>query len=382
LHAQGAGAPIRIGILEDMSGVFSDLGGPSTLVAGKMAVEDFGGSVLGRPIELVGGDHQNKPDLGVSIARKWYDTEQVEMITGLTNSAIALGVQALTADKGKISIVQNAATDLLIESSCSRNGIVWNWTARPIVKSTVEQAIRTGGKSWYFIVSDYAGGKVMEEEATPIIKAAGGTVLGVTRPPLGTADFASYLLTAQASRAQILGVVTFGQDFVNLLKQAVEFGITPGMQPVAPFVFHSDLSAVGQRAVQGMTVAAPFYWDLNPQTRAFSERFRKLTGRPPDVGHAGTYNAILHYLNGVKAANGTDAEPVLAAMRAAPVNDMSTKNGTIRRDGMVERQIYLFEGKKVGETKEPWDLLRQTGELAKEVAFPPVTDPKCSLLKG
>ena len=381
-RAQTGEKPVRIGILEDMSGVFADLGGPSTVAAAKMAVEDFGGKVLGRPIEILSGDHQNKPDLGLNIARRWYDVENVDLITGLTNSAVALAVQKLTADKGKMSIVQNAATDALIEANCSPNGIVWNWTARPIVKSTVGQAIRTGRKTWYFIVSDYAGGKIMEDEASEIIKGAGGSVLGVTRPPVGTSDFASYLVSAQGSRAETLGVMTFGQDFVTLLKQALEFGITPGMQPVAPFVFQSDLNAAGPAAVQGMTVAAPFYWDLNPQTRAFSARFQKATGRQPDVGHAGAYNAITHYLNGIKAANATDANAVLQVMRATPVNDMSTKDGKIRQDGAVVRQIYLFEGKKPSESKDSWDLLRQTGEISKEEAFPFPSPPKCALLKS
>jgi len=374
--------PIKIGILEDMSGVFSDLGGKSTVVAANMAVQDFGGTVLGRPIEIVSGDHQNKSDLGFSLARQWYDVEGVGLITGLTNSAVALGVQKLALDRGKINIVQNAATDALIEQDCSPNGIVWNWIARSIVRLTVEMALKTSGRTWYWIVSDYAGGRIMEEAATPIIEGAGGKVLGTTRPPLGQVDFASYLLTAQASKAQVLGVVTFGQDFANLMKQTVEFGITPGMQPVAPFVFHSDLKMVGPAAIQGMPVAAPFYWDLNPETRAFSERFRKLTGRPPDVGHAGTYNALMHYFKSLKAANTDDTAQVLAAMRKLPINDMSTTDGTIRKDGMVVRPIYRFVGKTPAESKEPWDLLKLVDTVPKDEAFPEPKEPKCSLLKS
>jgi branched-chain amino acid transport system substrate-binding protein len=304
------------------------------------------------------------------------------MITGLTNSAVALAVQNLTADKRKISIVQNAAADALVEANCSANGIVWNWTARPIVKSTVSRAIREGRKSWYFIVSDYAGGKAMEDQAADVIRAAGGSILGSVHPAVGTSDFASYLISARASGAQTLGVMTFGQDFVNLLKQAVEFGVTPQMQPIAPFVFQSDLHAAGLTAIQGMTVAAPFYWNLNPQTRAFSARFRKATGREPDVGHAGTYNAIMHYLNAVKSAKQTESAAILSAMRATPVNDMSTKDGKIREDGTVERQLYLFEGKKPSDSHDSWDLLRQIGEVPKEEAFPLPTPPKCILMKS
>ena len=380
--ARAQGRPIKIGILEDMSGVFSDLGGPSTVVAARMAVKDFGGTLLGRPIEILSGDHQNKPDLGVLIARKWFDTEDVGLITGLTNSAVALGVQKLTADKNKINIVQNAATDLLIEQDCSPNAIIWNWTARAIVKLTVEQAMKTNGRKWYFIVSDYAGGKVMEEEAAPLIRAAGGTVLGTTRPPLGQADFASNLVTAQASGAEVLGVVTFGQDFMNLLKQASEFGINKAMQPVAPFVFHSDLRAVGPAAIQGMPVAAPFYWDLNPETRAWSGRFRAATGRAPDVGHAGTYNALLHYFRAVESAKTNETDAVLTAMRRMPIDDMSTKGGSIRADGLIERQMYLFVVKTPAESKEPWDLLRTVETVPKEVAFPAPREGRCPLLKS
>ncbi|MFG1257337.1 ABC transporter substrate-binding protein [Xanthobacter flavus] len=374
--------PIKIGVLEDMSGVFSDLGGNGTTIAARMAVEDFGGKVLGRPIEIVSGDHQNKPDLALSIARKWYDIEGVGLITGLTNSAVALGVQKLAADKNKINIVQNASTDVLIEQDCSPNAIIWNWTARTIVRLTVEMAMKTSGKTWYFIVSDYAGGRIMEDEATPLIKSAGGAVLGTSRPPVGEADFASHLLTAQASKAEVLGVVTFGQDFVNLLRQCVDFGIVRTMRPVAPFAFHSDLKAVGPQGIQGMPVAAPFYWDLNPETRAFSDRFRKLTGRPPDVGHAGTYNALIHYFKSLKAANTDQTADVLAAMRKMPINDMSTKDGFIRGDGMVVRQIYRFVGKTPAESKDPWDLLKFVDTVPKEAAFPEQKDPKCRLLKA
>ena len=253
------GQPVRVGILEDMSGVFADLGGPSSVVAAKMAAQDFGGSVLGRPIEIMSGDHQNKADVGLSIARQWYDVDGVGLVTGLTNSAVALSVQKLAADKGKISVVQNAATDALIEKECSPNGIVWNWIAGTIVRLTVEEALKTSGKTWYMITSDYAGGHVMEDQAEPLVRAAGGVVRGSTHPPLGQSDFSSYLLTAQASGAQVLGVMTFGQDFINLLKQAVDFGLSRTMQPVAPLVFHSGLAAGAAHSVLRRVPGAAFH---------------------------------------------------------------------------------------------------------------------------
>lgn len=378
--AQGQPLPIRIGVLEDMSGVFSDLGGPSTVVAAKMAVQDFGGSVLSRPIEVLAGDHQNKPDVGLAIGRRWYDVEKVSLIVGLTNSAVALGVHKLAADKDKIDIVVNAASDFLIEDNCSPNGILWNQSARSIVKSTVEQAGKSQGGSWYFITSDYAGGRIMETEARPIIQAMGDKFVGSVQPPLGAADFSSELLAAQSSGAKILGVVTFGQDFVNIMKQVDEFGLKRSMRIVAPFTYLSDLHAVGTAVVQGTTVAAPFYWDLNPETRAWSERFRKATGRAPDMGHGGTYGAVTHYLKAVSKAGTDETAPVLQAMREMPVNDMYTKDAFIRKDGMVVRPIYLFEGKKPSESRDPWDLLRQVGTVDKEVAFALPPNEKCKLL--
>lgn len=382
-RAQGQALPVRIGVLEDMSGVFSDLGGPSTVAAAKLAVQDFGGSVLNRMVEVLAGDHQNKPDLGLTIGRRWYDVEKVSVIVGLTNSAVALAVHKLAADKDRIDIVVNAASDLLIEDNCSPNGILWNQSARAIVKSTVEQAGKSqagADNSWFFITSDYAGGRIMEDEARPMIQAMGGKFVGSMHPPVGQADFSSELLAAQSSGAKILGVLTFGQDFVNIMKQAEEFGIRSGMRLVAPFTYLSDLHAVGPAVVQGTTVAAPFYWDLNSETRAWSERFRKLTGRAPDMGHGGAYGAVTHYLKAVSKAGTDETGAVLKAMRALPINDMYTKDCTIRKDGAVVRPIYLFEGKKPAESREPWDLLRQVGVVDKEVAFALPADDKCNLL--
>jgi len=384
-RAQGQPLPVRIGVLEDMSGVFSDLGGASTVVAAKMAVQDFGGSVLNRPIEVLAGDHQNKPDIGLTIGRRWYDVEKVGLIVGLTNSAVALAVQKLAADKDRIDIVVNAASDLLIEDNCSPNGILWNQSARAIVKSTVEQAGKSQGDgsqgdSWFFITSDYAGGRIMEDEARPMIQAMDGRFVGSIHPPVGATDFSSELLAAQSSGAKILGVATFGQDFVNVMKQADEFGLKHTMRIVAPFTYLSDLHAIGPAVVQGTTVAAPFYWDLNPETRAWSERFRKVTGRAPDMGHGGTYGAVTHYLKAVSKAGTDETAPVLQAVREMPVSDMYTKDCFIRKDGMVVRPIYLFEGKTPSESRDPWDLLRQVGVVDKEVAFALPPDDKCKLL--
>ena len=379
-RAGAPGNPVRIGILEDMSGVFSDLGGPGTLVAARMAAEDFGGTVLGRPIEVLGGDHQNKPDVGAAIGRKWFDVDGVGLITGLTNSAVALAIHRLAAEKGRIDIVVNAATDALVEEDCTPNGIMWNYTARAVVSATVRQVLETKGNSWFFVTSNYAGGTVMEDEGSPLIRAAGGKVVGSVRPPLGTTDFSSELLTAQASGAEVLGIVTFGHDFLNFMKQMAEFGVNRTMRPIVPFVYHSDLRAVGPAVVQGMTVAAPFYWDLNPATRAWSDRFRALTGRSPDVGHGGTYGAVTHYLKAMRIANTSEAAPVLAAMRDLPVQDMYTEGARIRADGMVVRPIFLFEGKTPAQSRDPWDLLRYTGVVNKEAAFPIVSPAKCVLL--
>ena len=379
--AQSKSKPVRIGILEDMSGPFADLGGPGSFVAARMAIDDFGGNVIGRPIEVLSGDHQNKPDIGGQIARSWYDLNDVRMITGLTNSAVALGIQKLTAEKNRINIVVTAALDRLIEEDCSPNGILWNYTGRAIVKSTIEQAIKTTENIWFFITSNYAGGRTMEEQATPLIQAAGGKILGTVHPPVGSSDFSSYLLQAQASGAKNLGVMTFGQDFITLMKQAAEFNIMKDMRPIAPFVFHSDLHSIGIAASQGMIVAAPFYWDLNEATRAFSIRFTKETGRPPDMAHGGVYTAITHYLKSIQAAGTDESAVVLMSMRKMPVNDMYTEGASIRADGMVVRPIYLFVVKSPSESTSDWDMLRQTGVVDKDLAFSLPADQKCPLLK-
>ena len=379
--AQPRGDAVKIGVLDDMSGVFADLAGPGSMTGAHMAAEDFGGTVLGRPVQIVAGDHQNKPDIAVSIARQWYDVDNIGMITGLTNSGVALAVHKLAAQKRRIDIVVTAATDQLIEEDCSPNGILWNYSARAIVSSTITQAARSAGDTWFFVTSDYAGGHVMEDQAAPLIRAAGGKVLGAVHPPVGTSDYSSFLLQAQASGAKILGVVTYGSDFANLLKQAAEFGITKTMRPVAPFVFHSDLHAVGVAAAQGMIVAAPFYWNLNPATAAWSRRFNAITGREPDMAHAGTYTAVTHYLKSIRAAGTDELGAVLAAMRKMPVEDMYTQGARIRQDGMVVRPIYTFEVKRPAESTGGWDLLRQTGVIDKDVAFALPKDDKCPLLK-
>jgi branched-chain amino acid transport system substrate-binding protein len=381
-RAQAGAKPIRIGILEDMSGVFSDLGGQNSLLAARMAVADFGGAVLGRPIELLGGDHQNKPDVGAALARRWYDVEGVGLITGLTNSAVALQVHKLAAEKDRIDIVVNAATDALIEENCSPNGILWNHSARAIVTATVAQVAKSSPGDWFFITSDYAGGRIMENEAEPILRAAARKLVGAVHPPVGTSDFSSELITARSSGAKFLGVVTFGRDFANLMKQFEEFGVARSMRPVVPFVYLSDLREVGPRVIGGMTVAAPFYWDFNDETRAWSARFRGQTGRAPDMGHGGVYTAVTHYLKGVRAAGTDEARAVLQAMRNTPVEDMYTNGAHIRADGMVVRPIYLFEGKRPEESHDPWDLLRQTGVVDKDAAFPLPAEAKCHLLRS
>ena len=381
-RAQQSAKPVRIGILEDMSGVFSDLGGPDTVVAANMAVADFGGSVLGRRIEVLGGDHQNKPDVGGTIARKWFDVDGVGMITGLTNSAVALSVHKLAQEKDRIDIVVNAATDALIEENCSPNGILWNQSARAIVTATVRKAIASGPGDWFFITSDYAGGRIMETEAAPLIKAVSRAVVGAVYPPVGATDFSSELLTAQSSDAKFLGVVTFGRDFANIMKQFGEFGLGSTMQPIVLFSYLSDLHAVGPAIVQGMTVAAPFYWDLDDSTRAWSARFRAITGRAPDMGHAGAYGAVTHYLKAVRAAGNDSAHPVLEAMRSMPIEDMYTHGARIREDGMVVRPIYVFEGKRPSESSDSWDLLRLADTVDKNTAFPCPFDGKCNLIRS
>lgn len=378
----GNGA-VKIGILHDASGPYKDNQGMGDNVAVRLALEDFGNEVLGKDIEVIYADHQHKPDIAVGIARQWYDVDGVDVIMGLGNSAVALAVQELTREKNKINISTAASSSELIGKACSPNGFLWVHDTYAVATSAARALTRAGLKTWFFITADYAFGHALEHDAAGIVEEEGGKVLGRVKHPPFSPDLSSFLLQAQASGAQVIGLANAGVDTVNSIKQAAEFHITEGgKQRAAAMLFLiTDVKSTGLQAAQGLTVTLAYYWDLDDQTRSFAARFEKEMQRPPTMYHAGLYGAVLHYLKAVKAAGTDDTQAVLNEMREIPINDMMTKNGRIREDGRVMRDMYLFEVKKPSESKSNWDLLKKIAVVPAEEAALPLSESECPLIK-
>lgn len=370
---------VKIGVLDDMSGPYAENTGPGDVAAVKFAIADFGGSVLGKPIELVTADFQSKVDVGVGIARRWYDDENVDMVLGIPNSAIALALVKVAVEKNRIVMPTAAATSELTGKSCTSHSVHWIYDTYGQTKTIVEALSKQGGDSWYFITVDYAFGLAVEADATSFIKAAGGKVLGSARHPLNTADFSSYVLQAQASKAKGLMVANGGNDIINAIKQASEFGLMKQMKISAPLAQFPDVRGLGLKTAQGLLIASPFYWDMTPEARAFTDRFVKEIGRPPSFIQAGTYGAALHYLKAVKAAGTDEAKAVMAKMKELPINDFMTKNGKVRVDGRVIRDMYLMQVKTPEESKGEWDLVKMVATVPGEQAFRPLADGGCPL---
>ena len=380
--ARADGDSIKIGVLTDESGPYADFAGVWSVEAAKMAVEEFGGKVLGKPIEVIAADHQNKPDLGASIARQWFDRDGVEMITDLTTSSVALAVQDIAKEKGKIDIVVGAATSKLTEEACSPTGFHWTYDTYALGRGTGGALTEQGGKSWFFITADYTFGTALEDDTTKFILAAGGKVLGSVRHPLNTADFSSYLLQAQASRAQVVGLANAGTDATNAIKQAAEFGIAAGGQRLAGLLITlSEVHALGLEASQGLVLTTASYWDQNDTTRDWSQKFFTRTKRMPNMDQSGVYSGVLHYLKAVAAAGTTDGAAVAEKMRAIPVNDAFTKNGKVRIDGLMQHDMYLAEVKKPKDSKRPWDYLKIVQTIPGDQAFQPLAQSACPLVK-
>ncbi|MGE4080676.1 MAG: ABC transporter substrate-binding protein, partial [Reyranella sp.] len=340
------------------------------------------GSVLGKPIELVSADFQSKVDVGVGIAKRWYDDENVDLIIGIPNSAIALALVKVAAEKNRIVMPTAAATSELTGKACTGHSIHWIYDTYGQSKTIVTALSKQGGDSWYFITVDYAFGLAVESDATSFIKAAGGKVLGSARHPLNTQDFSSYVLQAQSSKAKGLMFANGGNDIINGVKQAAEFGLVKqGMRISAPLMQFPDVHGVGLKIAQGLLMASPFYWDMNPDARAFSDRFTKQMGRPPSFIQAGTYGAVLHYLKAVQAAGTDEAKAVMAQMKKLPINDFMTKDGKVREDGRVIRDMYLMQVKTPEESKGPWDLAKIIATVPGEEAFRPLSDGACPLVK-
>ena len=384
LGAASAGAqsgPVKIGVLNDMSGLYSDVGGKGSVVAAQMAVDDAG-PVLGHKAVVISGDHQNKPDVGSSIARQWYDQDGVDVITDVPTSSVALAVNEVSREKKKIALFTGPASSDLTGPKCSAYSADWVYDTYALAHVTGGAVVKSGGNTWFFITADYAFGHALERDTGDVVKASGGKILGDVMVPLSTADFSSYLLQAQASKAKIIGLANAGGDTINSIKQGAEFGIVEGGQKFAGLLmFITDVHSLGLKVAQGLELTSPFYWDMNDQTRAFSKRFAEKTGHPPTFDQAGVYSAVAHYLKAVKATGTKDPDKVMAEMRALPINDFMTKNGKLRIDGRVVRDMYLFEVKKPSESKAPWDYYKLIQTVPGDEAYRPLDKGDCPLVK-
>ena len=373
---------VKIGILNDQSGVYADYGGKYSFEAAKMAIEDFGGSVLGEKIEIVSADHQNKPDLATSIARRWYEVEGVDMITELTTSSVALAVQELSKEKKKIDIVVGAATSRITGDACTPYGFHWAYDTHALAVGTGGALVEAGGDTWFFMTADYAFGYALEKDTGDLVKAKGGKVLGSVRIPLNSSDFSSFLLQAQSSKAKIIGLANAGLDTTNSIKQAAEFGIVAGGQKLAGLLLTlAEVHGLGLQAAQGLVLTEGFYWDQSDKTREFSERFMKRTGRMPNMIQAGTYSATLQYLKAVKAAGTKDSDAVAKKLKGLTVDDMFAQDGKVLENGRMVHDLYLFEVKKPSESKKPWDYYKQIAVVPGGKAFPTAKDSGCPLTK-
>ncbi|MGB6398588.1 MAG: ABC transporter substrate-binding protein [Bradyrhizobium sp.] len=381
LAAPASAQGVKIGILNDQSGVYADYGGKYSLEAARMAVEDFGGEVLGQKIEIVTADHQNKPDLATSIARRWYDVEGVDMITELTTSSVALAIQELSKEKKKIDIVVGAATSRLTGDACTPYGFHWAYDTHALAVGTGGALVEAGGNTWFFLTADYAFGYALEKDTSDIVNAKGGKVLGSVRIPLNSSDFSSFLLQAQSSKAKIIGLANAGLDTTNSIKQAAEFGIVSGGQKLAGLLMTlSEVHGLGLQAAQGLVLTEGFYWDLNDKTRAFGERFMKRTSRMPSMIHAGTYSATLSYLKAVKAAGTKDPDAVAKKLKELPVDD-SFAQGKVQENGRMVHDLDLFEVKKPADSNKPFDYYKLLATVPGDKAFPLAKDSGCPLTK-
>jgi branched-chain amino acid transport system substrate-binding protein len=381
-RAQISGDVVKIGVLSDMSSLYSDIGGPGSVVAAQMAVKDFGGTVAGKPIEVVSADHLNKPDVGSNIARQWIDQDGVDVIVDTPTSSVALAVQAVTKEKGKVFLISGAASSDLTGKACSPTGVHWTYDTYALAHGTGGALVKQGGDTWFFLTADYAFGHALERDTADVVTKAGGKVLGDVKAPLNTQDFSSFLLQAQASKAKIIGLANAGGDTINSIKQGAEFGIVEGGQKFAGLlVFISDVNSLGLKTAQGLVLTSAFYWDQNDETRAWSKRFIEETKKPPTMVQAGVYGAVMHYLKAIDAAKTDDGLKVVAKMREMPINDFMTKNGKLREDGRVMRDMYLFEVKKPAESKGQFDYYKQLAVIPADQAYRPLSESECPLVK-
>jgi len=373
---------VKIGILNDQSGVYADFGGKSSVEAAKMAVEDFGGKVLDMPIEIVDADHQNKPDVASNIARQWYDTEQVDAIMELTTSSVALAVQAVAKEKKKIDIVTGAATTDLTGKACSPYGFHWAYDTHALAVGTGGALVKQGGDSWFFLTADYAFGYSLEQQTGDFVKANGGTIVGSVRHPLSSQDFSSFLLQAQSSGAKVIGLANAGLDTANAIKQAAEFGIVQGGQRLAALLFTlAEVHGLGLEAAQGLTLTEGFYWNRDDESRAFGKKFLDRTGKMPNMIHTGTYSAVLQYLKAVQKAGTDETEAVAKQLHEMPVDDVFGRGGTVGANGRMIHDMYLLQVKKPDESKEAWDYYNVLATIPGKDAYIDPAKSGCDLVK-
>jgi len=383
VHAQISDGIVKIGVLNDQSSLYADLTGQGSVLAARMAVEDFGAAAKGLKVEIIFADHQNKADVGANVARQWYDADKVDVIVDTPNSAVALAVNQITRDKGKAFLVSGAATSDLTGKACSPNTIHWTYDTWALANGTGNAIVRTGGDTWFFLTADYAFGLALERDTEAVVVKNGGKVLGRVRHPLNTADFSSFLLQAQASKAKIVGLAYAGGDTTNAIKQGAEFGVVKGGQNFAGLlVFLTDVHGLGLQTAQGLIFTEAFYWDANDKTRAWGKKFAERNrGIHPTMIHAGVYSAVTHYLKAVDALKTDDGTKVIAKMKATPTDDPLFGKGTIRQDGRKIHPMYLFEVKKPSESKYAWDYYKVRATIPAEQAFRPIEQGDCPLVK-
>src|SRR5438445_2659498 len=381
--AQISDGIVKIGVLNDQSSLYADLAGQGSVVAARMAVEDFGAAKKGMKVEILSADHQNKPDVGSAIARQWYDVDKVDVIFDVPNSGVALAVNQITRDKGKALIVSGAASADLTGKACSPNTVHWTYDTWALANGTGNAVVKTGGDTWFFITADYAFGHALERDVEAVVLKNGGKVLRKVRHPLNTQDFSSFLLQAQAAKAKVIGLANAGGDTTNAIKQGAEFGIVKGGQNFAGLlVFLTDVHALGLQTAQGLVFTETFYWDLNDRTRAFAKRFSERNrGIHPTMIHAGVYAGVTHYLKAVEALKSDDGTKVIAKMKEIPTDDPLFGKGTIRVDGRKIHPAYLVEVKKPSESKAPWDYYKIRATIPADQAFRPLDQGECPLVK-
>ena len=380
-QAQISGDTIKIGIITDMSGLYSDIDGPGGVEAMKMAVAEMGGSINGKKIEILFADHQNKADVAAGKAREWFDTQGVDMLIGGTTSSTGLAMSAVAREKKKVFIAVGPATSALTNEQCSPYTVHWAYDTVALAKGTGAAVVKGGGKSWYFLTADYAFGTALQNDTTAVVKAAGGTVVGSVRHPLAASDFSSFLLQAQASKAQILGLANAGGDTVNAIKAANEFGITKTMKLAGLLIFITDIHSLGLKTTQGMYLTDSWYWNKDAETRAWSRKFFEKMKRMPTSIQAADYSVVLNYLQAVKAIGSDDSDKVLAQLRKTKVNDVFAKGGYIREDGRMVHDMYLMQVKAPDKSTEPWDYYNVAEVIKGEAAWTTKADSKCALWK-